>query len=130
MGVGIGLAINNSRAVVSGLFKSGGIFERTPKYRIEKRRDGWRGKRYKVARDPNVLVEGLLAIYFAACFYVAVELRMWPSLPFLYLFLQGYTYMFLLSVLPSRRGRRDDSPELPEGDGEAAIEGPLADLRA
>ena len=35
MGVGIGLAINNSRAVVSGLFRKGGVFERTPKYRIE-----------------------------------------------------------------------------------------------
>ena len=64
MGVGIGLAINNSRAVVSGLLQRGGVFERTPKYRIEQRRDGWQGKRYRVAQDAAVLVEGLLAVYF------------------------------------------------------------------
>jgi cellulose synthase/poly-beta-1,6-N-acetylglucosamine synthase-like glycosyltransferase len=104
MGVGIGLAINNSRAVVSGLLHRGGVFERTPKYRIEQRRDGWRGKRYRVSQDATVLVEGMLAVYFAVCFAIAIRLQMWPSLPFLYLFLQGYTYMFLLSVLPARRG--------------------------
>ena len=46
----------------------------------------------------------MLAVYFAVCFAIAIRLQMWPSLPFLYLFLQGYTYMFLLSVLPARRG--------------------------
>ena len=114
MGIGIGLSINNCRAVISGAFRRGGVFERTPKYRIEKRRDGWRGKKYKVARDPSVLVEGLLAVYFAACFLVAIRLSMWPSLPFLWLFLQGYTYMFLLSVLPARRGRAGAGEPLPD----------------
>ncbi len=117
MGVGIGLAINNSRAVVSGLVRRGGVFERTPKYRIEDRRDGWRGKRYRVAHDGTVLVEGLLAGYFSACFALAIYLGMWPSLPFLYLFLQGYTYMFLLSILP---GRRAPAASLPAGFGRAA----------
>ena len=74
-----------------------------------------------------MLVEGLLAIYFAACFYVAVRLRMWPSLPFLYLFLQGYTYMFLLSVLPARRGG-GSSPRLPEAEAESAAGETLADV--
>jgi cellulose synthase/poly-beta-1,6-N-acetylglucosamine synthase-like glycosyltransferase len=138
MGVGIGLAINNSRAVVSGLLRNGGVFERTPKYRIEKQHDGWRGKRYKVAQDSTVLVEGLLAIYFCLCFVTAIRLHMWPSLPFLYLFLQGYTYMFLLSVLPARRARRDDSPDLSaretekaiaEITSEAAVAEPLVDVR-
>ena len=128
MGVGIGLAVNNSRAVVSGALHRGGVFERTPKYRIEQRRDGWRGKRYKVAQDSAVLVEGLLAIYFAVCFVVAIQLHMWPSLPFLYLFLQGYTYMFLLSVLPARRARRGSSPPLPEIEAESATGKPLADV--
>ena len=128
MGVGIGLAINNSRAVVSGLLRNGGVFERTPKYRIEKRRDGWRGKRYRVAQDSTVLVEGLLAVYFCLCFVTAVRLHMWPSLPFLYLFLQGYSYMFLLSVLPARRARRADSPDLPGRDTETAATEPLVDV--
>ena len=127
MGLGIGLAINNSRAVVSGLLRSGGVFERTPKYRIEQRRDGWRGKRYRVRQDAAVVVEGILAVYFALCFYVAIQLKMWPSLPFLLLFLQGYTYMFLLSVLPARGARRGAAPDPRAGDGEAAAE-PLPDV--
>ena len=130
MGVGIGLSINNARAVVSGLVRRGGVFERTPKYRIEQRRDGWRGKRYRVAQDATVVAEGLLAVYFCACFATAVHLGMWPSLPFLYLFLQGYTYMFLLSVMPARRGRRphDDSTALPGMEVERAPGEPLADV--
>jgi cellulose synthase/poly-beta-1,6-N-acetylglucosamine synthase-like glycosyltransferase len=128
MGVGIGLAINNSRAVVSGALRRGGVFERTPKYRIEQRHDGWRGKRYRVAKDPTAPAEGLLAVYFAVCFVIAIQLRMWPSLPFLYLFLQGYTYMFLLSVLPARRTRQGSSPTNPELDAESATGEPLANV--
>ncbi len=102
MGLGIGLAINNSRAVLAGLLQDGGVFQRTPKYRIEVPGDGWRGKRYRVPRDLSLALEGTLAIYFVVCFALAWKLEMWPSLFFLYLFLHGYCYMFLLSVLPSR----------------------------
>jgi cellulose synthase/poly-beta-1,6-N-acetylglucosamine synthase-like glycosyltransferase len=102
MGLGIGLAINNARAVLEGLVHKGGVFERTPKYRIERSGDGWRGKRYRVPRDLSVLIEGVLAVSFVFCFGLAWILDMWPSLFFLYLFLHGYTYVFLLSVLPAR----------------------------
>lgn len=102
MGLGIGLAINNARAVLEGLVHMGGVFERTPKYRIEQSGDGWRGKRYRVPRDLSVLLEGILALCFVFCFGLAWILDMWPSLFFLYLFLHGYTYVFLLSVLPAR----------------------------
>ena len=50
---------------------------------------------------------------------------MWPSLPFLWLFLQGYSYMFLLSVLPARRGAAGAGLET-EGTANEA----LADLSA
>ncbi len=100
MGVGIGLAINNGRAVVSGLLRDGGEFHRTPKYRIEGRGDGWAGKAYRLPRDATFWVETLLAFYFVACFALAIELEMWLSIPFLYLFLHGYVHMFLLGVAP------------------------------
>jgi cellulose synthase/poly-beta-1,6-N-acetylglucosamine synthase-like glycosyltransferase len=102
MGLGIGLAINNARAVLEGLVHMGGVFERTPKYRIEQSDDGWQGKRYQVPRDLSVLIEGILGVCFILCFGLAWILDMWPSLFFLYLFLHGYTYVFLLSVLPAR----------------------------
>ena len=97
MGLGIGLAMNNAGAVVQGLFQNGGVFERTPKYRIESMEDAWKFKRYKVKRNLSWWLEGLFATFFATCFVLAWQWGMWLSLPFLFLFLQGYSYMFLLS---------------------------------
>jgi cellulose synthase/poly-beta-1,6-N-acetylglucosamine synthase-like glycosyltransferase len=110
MALGIGLAVNNARAVIEGWRHDGGVFERTPKYRDESGDKGWRRKRYRATRSDSFVVEGLLALYFALCFPIAGILGMWLSLPFLYLFLQGYWYIFLLS-LSSELGRLRRSPK-------------------
>ena len=98
MGLGIGLAINNSRAVLEGLSRHVGVFERTPKYSIENRSDNWRGKKYKVRTNLSTVLEGVLALWFVVAFTLAWQWGMWLSLPFLYLFLQGYCYMYTLSL--------------------------------
>ena len=103
LGLGIGLSLNNSRAVISGLLHRGGTFHRTPKYRIEHRGQSWWGKRYRTSGDPTRAMEAIFALYFLACMIYAWKNRMWMSLPFLYLFLQGYGYMAVLSYLPSLR---------------------------
>lgn len=114
MAIGIGLSINNTRAVLSGLFQSGGTFHRTPKYRIEQRGQDWLSKRYRAGADLSFLIEGVLALYFAVAFLYALQRGMWMSLPFLYLFIQGYAYMFLLSVFPFLgRGSAGAEPPLP-----------------
>ncbi len=100
MGLGIGLAINNARAVLSGLLSDGGVFLRTPKYRIEGRRDGWASKHYRLPHDVTFYLEAFFAFYFVACFVAAVRLEMWLSIPFLYLFLHGYWHMFLMGLRP------------------------------
>ncbi len=105
LGMGIGLSLNNARAVISGLFQSGGTFHRTPKYRIERAGEEWRHKVYRVGASRLWWFEGLFALYFLGCTLWALYVGMWMSIPFLYLFLQGFSYMFLLSVLP-RFGRR------------------------
>ncbi len=108
MGLGIGLSLNNTRAVVSGLWCRGGTFHRTPKYRIERPGEDWKGKRYRAGGGALAALEGALALYFLGCTAYAAAQGMWVSLPFLLLFVQGYTYIFLLSVLPrltvARRG--------------------------
>ncbi len=111
MGLGIGLAVNNSRAVLAGFRRQVGAFERTPKYRIEDTNDGWAGKRYLVKSDPTSWIEGLFALYFVGCFGVAAWLRMWPSMPFLYLFVTGYCYMFFLALSSGRRASRRPSTD-------------------
>jgi cellulose synthase/poly-beta-1,6-N-acetylglucosamine synthase-like glycosyltransferase len=109
MGLGIGLSVNNARAVASGLVSSGGTFVRTPKYRIEAGRGDWLRLRYRAGKNYSVLLEGALALYFAVVTGLAIYWQMWAALPFLYLFLQGYSYMFLLSVLPGLG--RSSTPE-------------------
>jgi len=103
MSVGIGLSVNNARAVLSGLFQDGGVFHRTPKYRIEKAGQSWTTKRYRVGTDPTRLIEALLALYFVGITIYALVAGMWMSVPFLLLFVQGYGYMAVLSYLPSVR---------------------------
>jgi cellulose synthase/poly-beta-1,6-N-acetylglucosamine synthase-like glycosyltransferase len=105
LGMGIGLSLNNASAAISGLFRSGGTFHRTPKYRIERAGQEWRHKVYRAGASRLGWLEGLFALYFLGCTLWALWAGMWMSIPFLYLFLQGFSYMFLLSVLP-RFGRR------------------------
>ncbi|MEM9554963.1 MAG: cellulose synthase family protein [Acidobacteriota bacterium] len=107
MALGIGLAVNNSRAVLSGLVHDGGVFHRTPKFRLEAdRADGWAGKAYALGKAASFYLEAALAVYFAVCFVLAVQQEMWWSLPFLWLFLQGYAYMTLLGLRPAGGWRR------------------------
>lgn len=124
MGLGIGLALSNGAAVLGGLARGGGIFERTPKYRIEDRSDAWRGKLYQPLRNRGWWLEGLFALYFLVCCGLAFESGMWMSLPFLWLFLQGFGYMFVLGLpLPltarsSRIATTGSPPSLLEGQPE------------
>lgn len=103
MGMGIGLSLSNARAVVSGLLHRGGTFHRTPKYRIERRGQDWSARRYRAGTDPTRPWEALFALYFLGCTVYAWKAGMWMSIPFLYLFVQGYGYMAALSYLPSLR---------------------------
>jgi len=125
MGLGIGLSISNARAALGGLFRRGGTFVRTPKYRIEDTAEAMESTgagetpspeddtaaagapRYRANRNLSFVLEGLFAAYFAVTMTLAVRWEMYLSLPFLWLFLQGYTYMFFLSVLSAtgRAGR-------------------------
>jgi cellulose synthase/poly-beta-1,6-N-acetylglucosamine synthase-like glycosyltransferase len=106
MGMGIGLSVVNSHAVLSGLVQRGGTFHRTPKYRIENSGQEWRGKRYRAGVSSSFAVEAALAVYFVFCTTFAVVNGMWLSIPFLLLFVQGYGYMALLSIVPALDGLR------------------------
>src|SRR6186713_208626 len=57
MSIGIGLSINNTRAVFEALFNKQSEFARTPKYRIEGDADEWVGKRYRQSVAVQPLIE-------------------------------------------------------------------------
>lgn len=115
MGIGIGLSVSNAGAALAGLVARGGVFVRTPKYRLDDRegRADWRRLRYRARRNLSFVLEGVLALYFAVVTWLACAWGMWLSIPFLLLFLHGYSYMFILSAFPGRRRPPADEVENP-----------------
>ena len=103
MSLGIGLAVNNTRAVLEGLFGSGGTFHRTPKFQIVRDGDSWRGKRYRSSWNAWVLLELALGIYFAWTVFALVEAGRYAPIPFFGLYLFGFLYVGGLSLTHARR---------------------------
>jgi cellulose synthase/poly-beta-1,6-N-acetylglucosamine synthase-like glycosyltransferase len=103
LALGIGMCINNAWAVTEALVGHRTPFVRTAKYRIESFTDRWKGKLYRSMRKPSFFVELVLSLYMVAGLAVMVALREWTAIPYVALFVVGYTYVFGLSVLHSRR---------------------------
>ena len=98
MSLGIGLSVNNSKAVLEALFNRETTFTRTPKYSIEEKKDRWLGKKYKGEINFLVLLELLLAVYFTFNIYFAYINKIYISIPFLMMFQMGYFYVAFLSI--------------------------------
>src|SRR5215213_3084113 len=93
MSVGIGLTINNTRAVFEALFNQQSEFARTPKYRIEGRADEWIGKKYRQSFVIQPMIELGLGLYFTATVFYALGNGLYATIPFLMLFQIGFLYM-------------------------------------
>jgi cellulose synthase/poly-beta-1,6-N-acetylglucosamine synthase-like glycosyltransferase len=104
MSVGIGLSINNARAVVEALFNKQTDFARTPKYRIEADADEWVGKKYRQSVAVQPLIELALGLYFTATVFYALANQIYGTLPFLVLFQVGFLYTGLLSIVQQYAG--------------------------
>src|SRR5690606_10393231 len=77
MAVGIGLAINNTRAVFEAMRGRQSEFARTPKYRIEDSSDEWITKRYRQANIVQPIFELLLGLYFTFTVFYALSNRIY-----------------------------------------------------
>ena len=99
MSVGIGLMVNNTRAVFEALFNQQSEFARTPKYRIEGRTDEWIGKKYRQIFIVQPMIELGLGLYFTATIFYALANGIYGTIPFLVLFQIGFLYMGLLSII-------------------------------
>ncbi|HVT49326.1 MAG TPA: cellulose synthase family protein [Vicinamibacterales bacterium] len=103
MAIGIGLAVNNAKAVIEALFGDAGEFKRTPKYGIERRQDEWQGKKYHQSMPIQPLVELALGLYFTVTVLYALANDIYGTLPFLVLFQFGFLYMGLMSIVQQLR---------------------------
>ena len=99
MSVGIGLTVNNTRAVFEALFNHQSEFARTPKYRIEGRTDEWAGKKYRQSFLVQPLIELALGLYYTSTIFYALANGIYATIPFLVLFQVGFLYMGLLSII-------------------------------
>ena len=99
MSIGIGLTVNNTRAVLEALFNRQSEFARTPKYRIEADADEWIGKKYRQSVVVQPAIELALGLYFTATVFYALANGIYGTLPFLVLFQLGFLYTGLLSIV-------------------------------
>ncbi len=104
MSVGIGLCINNTRAVFEALLNKKSEFARTPKYHIEADADEWVGKKYRQSVAVQPLVELALGLYFTWTVFYALANQIYGTLPFLVLFQVGFLYTGLLSLVQQYAG--------------------------
>jgi cellulose synthase/poly-beta-1,6-N-acetylglucosamine synthase-like glycosyltransferase len=104
LAVGIGLAVNNTKAVLEGLFGDSGEFTRTPKYGIERSQDDWQHKKYHQSMPIQPFVEVAFGCYFTGTVFYALAHQIYGALPFLMLFQFGFLYMGLLSLFQQTGG--------------------------
>jgi hypothetical protein len=98
MSVGIGLCVNNTRAVLEAVSGWRTEFERTPKLRVEGRSRPPASRGYRGRLSTLTLLELGLGIHFTAVLAYAWMHRIYVSLPFLILFQAGYLYTAFLSL--------------------------------
>ncbi len=100
-------------AALARAFRRGGVFNRTPKFRIETRDEEWRDHAYVRAVDPAALAELLLGIAALGLGVAAIVSREWLIALYSLLFSFGFLYLSFysavqaLEVLTVRRLGRD-----------------------
>jgi cellulose synthase/poly-beta-1,6-N-acetylglucosamine synthase-like glycosyltransferase len=95
----MGLAVNNSKAVIEALIGKKSAFIRTPKYKVESNKDVWKTKKYVEKRiSKTVVVEILFALYFVAGILSSLWFKEIAAIPFQMMFLIGFGVVGTLSL--------------------------------
>ncbi len=102
MALGVGLTITNTKAVLEALVGVQSAFARTPKYRVQKKGEKTQAQKYRKRLGVIPWIELSIGCYFAATVWYAVASENYFTVPFLLLFVLGYWYTGLLSLLQGR----------------------------
>jgi cellulose synthase/poly-beta-1,6-N-acetylglucosamine synthase-like glycosyltransferase len=104
LALGIGLTVNNARAVVEGLFGKDVTFNRTPKYNAGATRSrGGILRRYRVGRSVWSLLEVALGLQFTVITAIALYQGHLLTGFFLSLFMIGFIWVGVASLMPARK---------------------------
>jgi cellulose synthase/poly-beta-1,6-N-acetylglucosamine synthase-like glycosyltransferase len=104
MALGIGMCVNQSKAVIEAMVGYETGFTRTPKTGMQGRDKSWLRKRYRTLLTAQPLLELALGAYLTSAIWFALDKGVYFSLPFLLLFQWGFFYVGLVSLLQGRIG--------------------------
>jgi cellulose synthase/poly-beta-1,6-N-acetylglucosamine synthase-like glycosyltransferase len=102
MALGIGLTVTNSRAVIEALFGVQSPFKRTPKYRVLSKQDKVIAAKYRRRLGWVPWIELVIGSYFALTIIYAMQNENFFTVPFLVIFVLGFWYTGLMSLLQGR----------------------------
>lgn len=95
----MGLAVNNSRAVIEGLMNRKSEFVRTPKFMVVDEKDSWTGKKYLNNKIGfSVIVELIMAVYCLIGVLSSIYFLEIAALPFQLLFFTGFSFVAITSI--------------------------------
>ena len=101
--IAMGFSLHNSIAVLEGHIGKPSEFVRTPKFNISTIKDSWKGNKYlRKKLSLNVIIEGILMLYFAfgmySAFIVGDQGGDFELFPFHLMLFIGFGYVFFKSV--------------------------------
>ncbi|HWG21139.1 MAG TPA: cellulose synthase family protein [Terracidiphilus sp.] len=102
MALGIGLTVTNTKAVVEALLGIKSAFARTPKYRVAKKGEKSQAAKYRKRLVLAPWIELIIGAYFAGAIVYCFRNHNYFTAPFLILFVIGYWYTGLMSLLQGR----------------------------
>jgi cellulose synthase/poly-beta-1,6-N-acetylglucosamine synthase-like glycosyltransferase len=115
--LGVGLVLNNAKAVLEAMFRSESPFPRTPKYNVTSSEDKekWKKCDYKTGRGILPYIEVTIGLYFMFTAYIALMRQAYIAMPLMLVFASGTLYVGLLSLLHSHgvglKGKATFGPE-------------------
>ncbi len=101
--VAMGFSVHNSIAVLEGHLGKKSEFVRTPKFNISQLKQSWKDNKYlPKSISPHVIIEGLLALYFAfgmySAFVVGNHEGDFGLFPFHLMLFIGFGFVFFKSI--------------------------------
>ncbi len=102
MALGIGLTVTNAKAVMEAIFGIKSAFARTPKYSVAKKGEKSKAGKYRKRLLLTPWIELLIGAYFAMAIAYTFLNHNFFTAPFLILFVIGYWYTGLMSLLQGR----------------------------
>ena len=102
--------MKRSKAVLEALLGQQSAFARTPKTGAEGKKITAIKKSYRGSKTLLPVIELSFATYFMGALWFAIEKNIWGSVPFIFLFLAGFLYVGLSSLLEGRLKVSESAP--------------------